>query len=309
MAGFRLDGAVVVITGGGRGIGLAIARELAAAGARVSLGDIDEVLAQQAAASLGGYGGFVDVRDRAAFEGFLVATENALGPIDVLINNAGIMPAGDFLEETDSASDTQIDINLRGVIFGCKAVMPKMLKRGRGHIVNVASMAGRIAVPGLAVYCATKYAVVGLTETLREEFRDSGIQFTTVMPSKVTTELASGTDEAGKGVPTASPEEVAVAVREAIEQRLQDVTVPRYLSSVSALQGISPRWLLRGLRRTLGDRRILEQVDHQARAGYTQRITSLEKVATVSAKPRATKKTTKTTVAKKSAPKKIAQVK
>lgn len=277
MTGIQLNGAVVAITGGGRGIGLSIARELSAAGARVSVGDVDADLAQRAGRDLNGYGGFLDVRDRGAFEAFLEATEKALGPVDVLINNAGIMPAGDFLAETDSASDTQIDINVRGVILGCKAIMPSMIARGRGHIINIASMAGRIAVPGLAVYCATKYAVVGLTETLREEFRDSGVQFTMVMPSKVTTELAAGTDEAGKGVPTASPEDVAVAVREAIEQQLTDVTVPRYLGPVSALQGITPRWLLSRLRRTLGDRRILEQVDHQARAGYAQRIASLEK--------------------------------
>lgn len=303
MTGIRLDGAVVAITGGGRGIGLAIARELSAAGARVSVGDIDAELAQQAGRDLNGYGGFLDVRDRGAFEAFLKATEKALGPIDVLINNAGIMPAGDFLAETDGASDTQIDINVRGVILGCKTVMPSMITRGRGHIINIASMAGRIAVPGLAVYCATKYAVVGLTETLREEFRDSGIQFTMVMPSKVTTELASGTDEAGKGVPTASPEDVALAVRDAIEQQLTDVTVPRYLGPVSALQGITPRWVLRGLRRTLGDRRILEQVDHQARAGYTQRIASLEKpVPTLKAD---VKKSVKKTVSKSAAKKAV----
>ena len=270
-----LKGKVVAITGGGRGIGLAIARRLSQAGAKVSLGDIDLALAEQAAATLDGVGLPLDVRDRGAFRAFLDATERALGPLDVLINNAGIMPAGDFLAEDDDLSDTQIDINFRGVIHGCKLALPGMLARGQGHVVNVASMAGKLAVPGLAVYCGTKFAVVGFTETLREEYRDSGVQFTTVMPAKVTTELASGTEQAGRGVPTASPEQVADAVFDALLERLPEVTVPRYLAAVAPLQGVAPSRLLRSVRRLFGDRRILEQIDERARAGYTQRINAL----------------------------------
>ncbi|MDP2229136.1 MAG: SDR family oxidoreductase [Moraxellaceae bacterium] len=270
-----LDGTVVAITGGGRGIGLAIAGALAARGARISIGDIDAALAEQAGRELGGMGMALDVRDRASFTAFLTATTNRLGPVDVLINNAGIMPAGSFIDEADALSDTQIDINLRGVIFGCKAALPAMLARRQGHVVNVASLAGKLAVPGLSVYCATKFAVVGLTDSLREEYRDSGVSFTTVMPAKVTTELASGTDRAGRGVPTASPEDVAAAVIDALLHQLPEVTVPRYLLGVPALQGVAPHWLLRGLRRTFGDRRVLEQIDHGARAGYEQRIAAL----------------------------------
>lgn len=277
MADNRLRGKVIAITGGGRGIGLAIAEALTKQGARISIGDIDTALATQAAQRLGGYGGTLDVRDRSTFQAFIDATEQALGPIDVLINNAGIMPAGPFTQESDTLSDTQIDINLRGVIIGCKVALPGMLMRRQGHIVNVASMAGRLAVPGLAVYCATKFAVVGLTETLREEYRDSGVHFTTVLPAKVTTELAAGTDQAGNGVPTVSPQDVADAVIAALQQRLPEVAVPRYLGSVSALQGMTPHWMLRGIRRFFDDRRVLEQIDQQARAGYQQRITALTK--------------------------------
>lgn len=279
MAVQDLRSAVVVVTGGGRGIGLAISRALAAQGARVAIGDIDVGLAQAAAADVRGYGGELDVRDRASFVAFLAATRKELGEIDVLVNNAGIMPSGSFTDEADALSDAQIDINLRGVIHGCKEALPAMIARGRGHIVNVASMAGVLAVPGLAVYCATKFAVVGLTDTLREEYRDSGVDFTTVMPSKVTTELASGTDQAGRGVPTASPEDVADAVLDALLNQLPEVTVPRYMAPIAALQGISPNWLLRGLRRTLGDRRVLEAMDYAARAGYERRIASLSRAA------------------------------
>ena len=275
MTGIRLDGAVVAITGAGRGIGLAIASRLAAAGARISIGDIDAALAQQAAQSVDGFGGALDVRDRGSFADWLAATEQALGPVDVIINNAGIMPAGAFLDESGALSDTQIDINLRGVIHGCKLAMPGMVARGRGHVVNVASMAGRLAVPGLAVYCATKFAVVGLTETLREEYRDSGVAFTTVMPAKVTTELAAGTDSAARGVPTVTPEEVAEAVFDAISHQLPEVTLPRYLLALNPLQSAAPHWLLRSVRRVFGDRRVLEKIDARARASYDQRIGAL----------------------------------
>lgn len=269
----RLKGAVVAITGGGRGIGLAIARAMAVQGAQVSLGDIDAKLAMQAAEPLNGYGGRLDVRDPASFARFLEATRREVGPIDVLINNAGIMPIGAFTEETAAMTDTQIDVNLRGVIHGCKAVLPEMLARGGGHIVNVASMAGAVPIPGCAVYCATKFAVVGLTQTLREEYRDSGVRFSTIMPSKVTTELASGSDAAR--LPTVSPEEVANAVVDAVKHGRREVAVPRYLGVTPALLDLTPHWLQRGLRRALDDRDALKKLDLQQRAAYTRRIESL----------------------------------
>lgn len=275
MQGVNLEQSVVAITGAGRGIGLAIAKRLAATGARISIGDIDGALAEQAAEQVGGFGAAVDVRDRAAMAAWLQATEAALGPVDVIINNAGIMPAGAFLNESDALSDTQIDINLRGVIHGCKLALPGMVARGRGHVVNVASMAGRLAVPGLAVYCATKFAVVGLTETLREEYRGSGVAFTTVLPAKVTTELAAGTDSAARGVPTVTPEDVADAVYDALMEQLPEVTLPRYLAMLNPLQSAAPHWLLRGVRTLFGDRRVLENMDAHARAGYDQRIRAL----------------------------------
>lgn len=272
--GVQLKGAVVAITGGGRGIGLAIAKAMVGQGARVSLGDIDAALAVEAAAPLCGYGGRLDVRDRESFALFLEATRQQLGPIDVLINNAGIMPIGAFTDETDAMSDTQIDINLRGVIHGCKAALPAMLARGTGHIVNVASLAGVMPVPGLAVYCATKFAVLGLTQTLREEYRDSGVHFTTIMPSKVRTELASGSD-AAKGIPSVSPGHVARSVVDAIVHQRREVAVPSYLGATPAFLNLTPQWLMRRFRRAIDDRAGLEKIDHQKRASYTQRIESL----------------------------------
>lgn len=270
-----MTGRVVAITGGARGIGLAIAKACAEQGAKVALGDVDAALAEQEAASLRGYGGSLDVRDRASFQAFLDATEKTLGPVDVLINNAGIMPMGPFEDESDALSDVQIDVNLRGVILGCKLVLPRMRERGQGHIVNIASLAGVLPLPGAAVYCATKYAARGLTHALSEEYRESGIHFTAVLPSKITTELASGTDKAGRGIPSASPEEVAEAVLDALHKQLAEVTVPRYLRGVPALVATVPRGAERAFRRVFGDRRMLDDLDRQARAAYEQRMASL----------------------------------
>src|SRR5204863_696097 len=108
------------------------------------------------------------------------------------VNNAGIMPVGPFLEESDEAAIRQLDINVHGVIFGMKEAVPRMLARRSGHVLNLASTAGKVGVPHLATYCATKHAVVGLSETMRAELRHSGVEFTCVMPALVDTELTSG---------------------------------------------------------------------------------------------------------------------
>lgn len=277
MKNTSLNGAVIAITGGGRGIGLAIAKACAARGARVAIGDIDALLAEQAAFALGGYGGSLDVRDRDSFNDFLCTVKRTLGPVNVLINNAGIMPMGHFDQESDAISDVQIDINLRGVILGCKLAIAAMQEHGGGHIVNVASLAGVVPLPGAAVYCATKFAVRGLTLALREEYRDSGIEFSAVLPSKINTQLASGTDHAGRGVPTADPEDAAAAVIDAIEQRLPEVTVPRYLRSVPALWAGIPHQVERLFRRAFSDRRMLNDLDLTARADYNHRMNTLSR--------------------------------
>lgn len=271
----ELRNKVVAITGGARGIGLATARAFADQGAKVAMGDVDAELAVAEAKTLGGYGGAIDVRDPGSVQAFIQTATDALGPIDVFVNNAGIMPTGDFIAESDAISDAQIDVNLRGVIHGCKAALPAMLDRGEGHIINVASMAGVLPVPGLAVYCATKFAVLGLTKTLREEYRDSGVRFSTIMPSKVRTELAAGTDSAARGVPTVSPEQVADAVVAAVLHGHGEVTVPGYLGAAPALLSTAPQRLQRGFRRVFGDRRVLEALDQDARAGYNARIQQL----------------------------------
>ncbi len=196
--------------------------------------------------------------------------------MDVRDNTAGIMPAGPFLEETDAISDAQIDVNLRGVVLGCKLALPEMV-RARARAYRQRGFAGRRAAaagPGRVLRHSSS-AVVGLTKSLREEYRDSGVHFSSILPSKVTTELASGTERAARGVPTVGPEEVAAAVVEALEQRLTEVAVPRYLGIASGLLGITPQWAMRRFRNWMGDRRVLTKIDHGARAGYNARIARL----------------------------------
>src|SRR3954453_8036057 len=169
-----LTGQVVAITGGARGIGRAMATAFLREGMRVAIGDVDVATAQQTAEQLGG--GTVafelDVTRRESIERFADQVEGARGPIDVFVNNAGIMPVGRFVDEDDASARRQVDINFHGVIFGAKVALSPMLPHNRGHIVNVASQAGKFGVPGIATYVATKHAVVGLSEALRAELRN-----------------------------------------------------------------------------------------------------------------------------------------
>ncbi|MBQ0715227.1 SDR family oxidoreductase [Paraperlucidibaca wandonensis] len=277
-----LVGKVIAITGGARGIGLAIAEALTAQGARVSIGDIDLELAQREAKRIGAHAGRLDVRERESFAQFIAETEAALGSLYGLINNAGIMPMGYFLDEDPALADAQIDINFRGVIHGMQVALPKLLERQSGHIVNIASLAGRFALPGSAIYCGTKFAVVGMTESVAGEYRDSGVEFTCIMPSKVLTELTAGTDKAASIIPAVTPEQVADAVVASLIKPRLMVAVPDYLQVAHRAYTLIPSWLqLRG-RRLIDDTRILNELDHEAHAGYEQRINLLKRKSKVS---------------------------
>lgn len=271
-----LHGRTVAITGGARGIGLAIAEALTASGARVVIGDIDLPLAQQQAQRLGARAAHVDVRDPESFRQFIAEAE-AEGPLYGLVNNAGIMPMGRFLDEDPALADAQIDINFRGVIHGMRAALPGLLARGSGHVVNIASLAGRFALPGSAIYSGTKFAVVGLTEAVAGEYRDSGVHFTCIMPSKVLTELTSGTEEAASIIPAVTPEQVAASVVAALHRPRLMVAVPDYLQLAHAAYTLIPGWLQQQGRRLIDDNRIINKLDHAAHAGYARRIDALRR--------------------------------
>lgn len=266
----NLDGAVVAITGGARGIGLATAKAFTARGARVAIGDLDGEVTAAVAAGIGPHaiGMQLDVTDRESFAAFIEQTERELGAIDVLVNNAGIMPAGPFLDEKPETSDAQINVNLRGPIHGMKLSLPRMVDRGQGHVVNVASMAGKAHLPGLAVYNATKFAVVGLSEAVRDELDGTGVTMTTILPTAVKTDLISGLP--AQGLFAVTPERVADAVVASVGHRRPEVAVPRWFNNYTLLNSITPRPIMHWFRKRLGAWRLLQPaaIDTTARSEY-----------------------------------------
>ncbi|MDQ3571939.1 MAG: SDR family oxidoreductase [Actinomycetota bacterium] len=272
-----LAGRVVAITGGARGIGEATARAFVQKGAKVAIGDLDVELAQKTAGVLGGetIALQLDVTDRDSFASFVSQVEERLGPVDVLVNNAGIMPIGPFVEETDETALRMIDINLHGVIFGCKLVMSGMMRRRSGHIVNVASQAGKGGFPGGATYCATKHAVVGLSEAIRAELRDYEVEVSCVMPAVVNTELGSGLVEA-RGVKVSEPSDVADAIVEAVERPKFDVWVPKSTAAIARVMTLMPRRGREAIARALKADQVLWNADPKARAAYEDRAAHSE---------------------------------
>ena len=268
-----LNGQVVAITGGARGIGRATAAALIAQGARVGIGDIDAPLAERTASELGSrtIGLALDVTDRASFAGFLDEVERELGPLDVLINNAGIMPIGPFLDETDACAERLVDINIHGVILGSKLAIERFKPRGRGHIVQLASIAGKGGFPGVATYCATKHAVVGLTEALRAELRGTGIELHQVLPIGVNTELYSGVS-AARGLKTPEPEDVANTIVELLQTGKFQLYVPRVVGALVRLQNLLPRPAVDAITRLTRADQLMLAADHGARAAYEARM-------------------------------------
>lgn len=266
-----LAGKVVVITGAAQGIGASTATVLARLGAKVVIGDLDQVRAEKTAAELGAEALPLDVTDTKGFTEFLDEVERRVGPIDVLINNAGIMPLAPLDEEDDAATRRLLEINLHAVIHGTREAVKRMRPRGTGHIVNIASMAGKAGFPCAATYCATKHAVVGLSESVHLELRGTGVLVSCVMPAVVRTELASGLGEA-KFFKSVQPEDVAQAIADALRRPKFDVFVPASLDAMGRITRLLPRRAAEGLLRALGGDKILASATHSsARAEYESR--------------------------------------
>jgi short-subunit dehydrogenase len=263
-----LAGRRIAVTGGARGIGLATARHLASRGAHVAIGDLDGDAAATAAAGFGGRGLALDVTRRESFAAFL----DAIRPVDVLINNAGVMHVGAFLEEDDGWTARQLAINTGGVALGMKLALPEMIARGSGHVVNVASAAARIGIPREAVYSASKHAVVGLSEAVRAELRGTGVELSVVMPGLVRTDLAAGTM---RGSLVLSPEQVARAIARVLERPRFDVFVPRAYAGLSLAGALLPRRGRDRLLRLLGAERGTARTTAAERAAYEDAIARL----------------------------------
>jgi NAD(P)-dependent dehydrogenase (short-subunit alcohol dehydrogenase family) len=265
-----IAGRVVAITGAARGIGRATAAALVRDGARVAIGDLDAETVARTAAELGCASHELDVTDPESFARFLDWVEAEVGPLDVLVNNAGILHLGPFLEEDAAATRRQVDVNLLGVVHGTRLALPRLRARSGGHLVNVASSAGKLTPPGIATYTATKHAVVGLTEAVRAEERGSGIEFSIVMPGVVKTEMIAGYARTPL-VRWVEPGDVAEAIVEALRRPRVDVFVPRSLGRIYKVMQLLPRPAREALTRLLGVDRVTWEADRSARGDYEAR--------------------------------------
>jgi NAD(P)-dependent dehydrogenase (short-subunit alcohol dehydrogenase family) len=244
MSGIEAAGARVVVTGAGSGIGAATARRFAGAGADVIAVDIDEAAAVATAEDCAGAAYQCDVSDPAAVDALAEAVEAGHGPVDVLVNNAGVGVAGPFLDAAPEDWDWIRGVNLDGVVYGCRAFGARMVQRGRGHVVNVASGSGYVPNRNMAAYCATKAAVLMLSQCLRADWAGDGVGVSVICPGVIDTPIAAHTrmvgTMAGKqekalrafGRFGHSPDLVAKAIVRAAE-RNQDV-VPVGLESTLA---------------------------------------------------------------------------
>ena len=265
-------GQVAAITGGGRGIGRATAKALAREGVKIAIGDLDAESAQQVADEIGSgaIGLPLDVTDRDSFAAFIAAAEEQLGPVDIMINNAGIMQLGRFVDEDLATTKRMIDINIYGVHYGCELTLPSMLQRGRGHIVNIASSAGKGGYPGGATYCGTKHYVVGMSEALRWETRGTGVEISCVMPVVVQTELGSGLPQT-RAVKHVQPEDVANEIVSALKEARFDVYVPRSVGPINQVAAVLPRRGREAIVRATKADKVLMDIDQSARAAYELR--------------------------------------
>jgi NAD(P)-dependent dehydrogenase (short-subunit alcohol dehydrogenase family) len=267
-----LSGKVVAITGGARGIGKATATALVRKGCRVAIGDLDLPLAERTATALGGrtIALALDVTDRGSFAAFLDEAERELGPIDVVINNAGIMPVTPLVDEPDDSIRRQLDINLYGVIVGTQLAIERMRPRGNGHIVNIASQAGKAALPGIATYSGTKHAVVGVSEAVRAELRGSGLEVSCVMPTVVNTELTDGVGQ--RWIRPVEAEDVANEIVDALEIPRFDVFVPRSNGALLKVGAMLPRRAREAIGRLMKTDKLMMEVDHATRNSYESRV-------------------------------------
>ena len=269
-----LTGKVVAITGGGRGIGAATAATLVRRGAKVAIGDLDLDVAEATAQRIGGgtLAVRLDVTDPRSFTSFLDRVETGLGPVDVLVNNAGIMPLGTLLDEDDAMTARLLEVNVRALIVASREAARRMVARGSGHIVNIASTAGKVGLPGGATYCATKAAVIAFSEGIEQELAEHGIHVSVVMPGIVRTELATGIPDV-RGFKAITPDAVAEGIASAIAEPRLEVFVPRSAGPMLKYTRLMPRRSSLWLGRRMGvDKVFLDAHRDPQRKAYEERV-------------------------------------
>jgi 3-oxoacyl-[acyl-carrier protein] reductase len=216
-----LAGKIALITGASRGIGFAIARRLGGMGARVSICGRDQAKLDQSASNLRSEGidtlaVQADVARGDQISSLVHRTQQELGPVDILVNNAGTGVFGPFHEFGEADWNTVLDTNLRSVFLVCRAVAPEMIRRRAGHIINISSLAGKNTFANGAIYCASKWGLMGLSGSMAEDLRGYGIRVSAICPGSVATEFPG---QGGKNSSTIlQPDDVAHAVAALVTQ-------------------------------------------------------------------------------------------
>jgi short-subunit dehydrogenase len=270
----KIGGTSVLLTGGSRGLGPFIARALVARDARVTLAarsadDLEKVRASLDPDRVATVAG--DVTEAADRSGMVAAAEEAFGPIDILVNNAGIESVLPFTDYQEDEIRSIVQVNLDAPIQLCRLVIPGMIGRGTGHVVNIASLAGKAAVPYNTVYSATKHGLVGFTYSIREELLGTGVSVSVVCPGYVT-EAGMFARHGGSSVPGGSgavttPRKVAGAVVRAIEDDKPDIVVAGTLPQFADVAlAVSPRLFGAIARRTGGYEPMRREAETQANA-------------------------------------------
>jgi NADP-dependent 3-hydroxy acid dehydrogenase YdfG len=211
---------IAVVTGAGRGIGRAIAIELGRLGAKVVLTARSRAELEETGSAIGPNASVMpaNVRRKEELQAVFEQTASAVGPVDILVNAAGLGIFGPVATFKDEDFETLIETNLRGIFLTCRLVLPSMIERKQGHIVNIASIAGKVGSANRAVYCASKFGVVGFTESLAEELRQFGIRASVVCPGSTDTRFSPGEGSAKAREKMLRPEDIAYAVRTIVTQ-------------------------------------------------------------------------------------------
>jgi short-subunit dehydrogenase len=242
----------------------------------VAVGDIDEQLARAVAVEIGGtargYG--VDVADERSFSTFLDAVQDELGAIDVLVNNAGIMPTGPIEDEDGRTSERVVAINLLGVIHGTKEAVRRMKPRERGHVINICSATARVPGAGVATYSATKAGVSGFSEAIAQELAGTGLDISVLMPSLVATDIASGL-AVRAGTPVCKPDDVAIAVMSLIRRPRLQLSVPRSAGLIMGIVQALPASARMALLHAAKTDQIITGIDREAHASYEARLEAI----------------------------------
>ena len=217
----EITGKVAVVTGAGRGIGQAIAVELARKGAKVVIASRSVSELEQTARLSGASTVAIptDVRQKDQVHRLLEDAASKAGPIDILVNAAGIGVAGPVVEYTDADFDAVLETNLKSIFLASREVLPSMIARGTGHIINIASIAGKVGSANLAVYCASKFGVVGFSQALAEEVRQHGIRVSVICPGSTDTSFLGSSSKSTKSRDRMlTPADVAHAVTMIVTQ-------------------------------------------------------------------------------------------